>query len=149
MQTNLKAFNLFVEFEFEGLRVRIKITNKINPKNYFRLCHIFIIDLLFFILYIYIIPSGRQKYGLIGNFKSFKIMSLHQTDIQTQRRKKKFDFSLFFFISFNRLNITRSGRQNHFDSVLEEENYSSRDGHFRRVRRISPLEEDAFSFVLS
>ena len=37
----------------------------------------------------------------------------------------------------------------HFDSVLEEENYSSRDGPLGRVRRISPLKEGAFSFVLS
>ena len=37
----------------------------------------------------------------------------------------------------------------HFDSVLEEENYSSIDGPFGRVRRISPLDEDAFFFIWS
>ena len=37
----------------------------------------------------------------------------------------------------------------HFDSVLEEENYSLRDGPFGRVRRINPLEEDTISFVWS
>ena len=38
----------------------------------------------------------------------------------------------------------------HFDSVLEEENYSSRDGPFWSGEpRISPLEEVAFSFIWS
>ena len=38
-------------------------------------------------------------------------MWLLTTDIQTQRREKIFDFSIFFFIFFNRLNIIRSGWQ--------------------------------------
>ena len=69
--------------------------------------------IFFFIFFnrLNITRSGRQKYELIGNFKSFKKMRLHSTDMQTRRRKQNFHFSIFFFIFFNRLNITRSGRQ--------------------------------------
>ena len=47
------------------------------------------------------------------SFKSFKIKSLHQTDIKTRRRKKNsvFPYFLYFFFFFYRLNITRSGLQ--------------------------------------
>ena len=53
----------------------------------------------------------RQKHDLIGNFKSFKKMRFHPAETQTRRRKKNFDISLFFFILFNPLYITRPGRQ--------------------------------------
>ena len=78
----------------EGLRVSIKITNKIKEKNYFRLCHIF----LYFFNRLNITRSGRQKYELTGNFKCFKKMRLHPADIQTRRQKKSIFpyFSLFF-----------------------------------------------------
>ena len=88
-----------VEGMVEGLRVRIKITNKINQKNYFRLCHIFLyfflIDLLFSLFSFYITRSGRQKYELIGNFKFFMKMRLHPIDMQTRRQKKNSIFPYF------------------------------------------------------
>ena len=69
---------------------------------------------LFFLLYfnrLNITRSGRQKYQLTGNFKSFKKMRFYPTDMQTRQQKIKFRFFHFFFIFFYRLNITRSGRQ--------------------------------------
>ena len=53
---------------------------------------------LFFIFFnrLNITRSGRQKDELIGTFKSFKKMRLHPDDVQTRRRKQKFDFSYFF-----------------------------------------------------
>ena len=79
-----------------------------------RLCHIFFYLFFFFnwplILFIYLFflyyPIGLEKIW-IGNLKSFKIMSLHQTDIRTQRRKKNSIFPYFSFF-FNRLNIIQS-----------------------------------------
>ena len=63
---------------------------------------IFDFSIFFFIFFnrLNITWSGRQKYGLIGNFKSFKKMSLHQTDIQTRRRKKKSIFPYFYYYYF-------------------------------------------------
>ena len=48
-----------------GLRVRIKITNKINQKNYFRLCHIFLyffeLTFYFFLFFCLYYPIGTTK----------------------------------------------------------------------------------------
>ena len=66
---------------------------------------------LFFFNRLNITRSVQQKYLLTGNLKYFKEMSLHPANIQICRRKKIFDVSIFIFIFFNRLNITRSGQQ--------------------------------------
>ena len=65
------------------------------------------INFLFFRIFLYfflndlILPDRAHKnMGLIGDFKTFKKMILHPTDIQTRQRKKKFRFFhilLFFY----------------------------------------------------
>ena len=83
-----------------------RYTNPVTEKKK-SIFHIY----LYFFYRLNITRSGRQKYDLIGNFNYFKKMRLHPADMQTRRQKKNFDFSIFFFIFYNRLNITRSGRQ--------------------------------------
>ena len=68
----------------------------------------------YFSLFFYRLNSiclNGQKYGLIGNVKSFKKMWLLPTDIQTQRRNKIFSIFPYFSFFFNRLNIIGLGRQ--------------------------------------
>ena len=47
-----------------------------------------------------IMRSRGKKYGLIGNFKTFKKMWLLPTDIETQRRRKIFSIFPYFALFF-------------------------------------------------
>ena len=66
---------------------------------------------LFFFNRLNITRSVQQKYLLTGNLKYFKKISLHPANIQTCWRKKISMFPYFSLFFFNRLNITRWGRQ--------------------------------------
>ena len=55
---------------------------------------------LFFLNWLSITRSSRQKYELTGNFKSFKKMNFYPTDMQTRQQKIKFRFFHIFLYFF-------------------------------------------------
>ena len=90
-----------------------QLPNDIQTKSRKKLFSIF---LHFIFKRLIIIRSSRQKYGQNGNFKAFQKMGLLPIDIQTQSQKKIiFDFSIFFFIFSNRLNITHDQADKNMD----------------------------------
>ena len=66
---------------------------------------------LFFFNRLNIIRSGWQKYGLIGNFKTFKKIGLIPNGIQAQRRKKiisifQYSYIFHFYLLFKYLTLS-------------------------------------------
>ena len=75
-----------------------------SQNKLFSILHIF----LYFFNRLNSIWSSRQKYGLIGNFKTFQEMGQLPTDIETKPRKKKFRFFhifLFYFLNTSYFSI--------------------------------------------
>ena len=81
-------------------------------------------------------------------------MRLHPTDMQTQRRKKTFRFFHIFLFFLNRLNITRSERQNYelignFKSVKKIRLYPANMQTWRRKKKNSIFPFFFFYFILT